>query len=168
MTPRIKPAPDEAKLIPTKSRAHLPRGVSYPLGAELVSDALRGVPQFDQLVLEFHAQPQYGPLDPEQLIFAGVSCRSRDDWSVWVSAVPSELAARARRFATYHGFAHWLAWLRRSRTETWFLHWHRCAIAIDPISNEGVLAEFEEQKLIERLPPLPLPGRDAPSSRRQS
>jgi hypothetical protein len=41
-------------------------------------------------------------------------------------------------------------------------------MAIDPITNEGVLAELQEQKLLELLPAVPLPRAEAsaPGSRR--
>jgi hypothetical protein len=164
----IKRAGEEQRLIPTLARAATARGASYPLGAEALSDALQGAPQFEKLKISFHAQPQATPLDPACLVFAGIGCRSPDEWELWVSAVPSELSARARAFAVEHGLPHLLTWLSRPRSDTWFLHWHRCAMAIDPITNEGVLAEFEEQRLLERLPavPLPRPEGSAPGSRR--
>lgn len=164
----IKHASEEPTLIPTSTREATARGASYPLGAEAISDALRGAPQFEKLSISFHAQPQATPMDPACLVFAGVGCRSADQWEIWVSAVPSELSARTRRFAVEHGLPHLAGWLSRARSETWFLHWHRCAMAIDPITNEGLLAELEEQKLLELLPavPLPRPEPSSPGSRR--
>lgn len=164
----IKHAPDETRLIPTKSRVQIPRDLSYPLGAQVVSDALRDAPRFDQLTLSFDSHPQACPVGPEYVVFAGIGCRSPDDWAVWVSAVPSDLAAQARLFALHHGLQYLRAWLHRPRNDTWFLHWHRCAMAIDPITNEGILAEFEEQRLVEQLPPISLAGlaaRDAAAPR---
>lgn len=162
---------DETKLIPTRTREQISRGSSYPLSASLISEALADVRQFDLLGLTFHARAQAVPLDAELIPFAGVGCRSRDAWEIWVSAVPSELAPRARDFAAEHGFRYLRAWLDRPRGDTWFLHWHRCVLAIDPITNEGILAEVEEQRLVEKLPPVSLPPASAgirpgaPSSR---
>lgn len=157
---------DDNKLIPTLSRDQVSRGSSYPLSASLISEALREVAQFDRLAISFHARPQQTPLDPEQIPFAGIGCRSPDEWVVWVGAVPSDLAAVARQFASEHGFRYLKAWLDRRRDDTWFLHWHRCTVAIDPIANEGILAELEEQRLVERLPAVPLPPRGGTPSRR--
>jgi hypothetical protein len=164
----VKRAAEEPWLIPTLAREATSRGASYPLGAEAISDALRDVPQFERLRISFYAHPQVTPIDPACIVFAGVGCRSPEEWVVWVSAVPSELSARARGFAVEHGLPYLRAWLSRPRSETWFLHWHRCAMAIDPITNEGILAELEEQRLLERLPAVPLrrPEGSAPGSRR--
>jgi hypothetical protein len=152
----VKHAPDETTLIPTVSRDQVSREFSYPLSATSISEAVRDVPQFGKLALAFHARPQSGPLPPEHLVFAEIGCRSRDEWHIWVSAVPSELAARARHFAEHHGFRYLRTWLERRRDDTWFMHWHRCALAVDPITNEGIMAELEEQRVIEQLPPVPL------------
>jgi hypothetical protein len=159
---------EEQRLIPTLIRAATSRGASYPLGAETLTNTLRDAPQFEKLNISFHAQPQVTPLDPACVVFAGIGCRSPDAWELWVSAIPSELSARARAFAIEHGLPHLLGWLSRPRPETWFLHWHRCAMAIDPITNEGMLAELEEQRLIEVSPAVPLrrPEGSAPGSRR--
>ncbi|NUP12306.1 MAG: hypothetical protein HOW73_40185 [Polyangiaceae bacterium] len=154
----VKHVSDETPLIPTKDREQISRNLSYPLGAEAISEALRDSPQFPQLSISFYARPQSGPVDPECIILAGIGCRGRDDWSIWVSAVPSDLAAQARRFALQHGLQYLRSWLQRRRDDTWFLHWHRCAMAIDPITNEGVLAEFEDNRLLEKLPPISLIG----------
>ena len=41
-------------MIPTRYKSKLPGDLSYPLGAQAVSEALAGVPQFDALTLTFH------------------------------------------------------------------------------------------------------------------
>lgn len=161
----VKQGPQEPRLIPTLARAATSRGSSFPLGAEAISEALHDVPQFGKLSISFDAQPPASPLDPACIVFAGVGCRSRDEWAIWVSAVPSDLAARARSFALEHGLPHLRAWLLRPRSDTWYLHWHRCAMAVDPITNEGILAELEEQRLLEQLPPVHLRAPESAPSR---
>ena len=148
---------DETKMIPTRSRDQISRGPSYALSASLLSETLAGARQFDLLGISFYARPQAVPLDAELISFAGIECRSESDWHVWVSAVPSELAPRARDFALEHGFRYLRAWLEQPRGDTWFLHRHRRVLAIDPITNEGILAECEGDRLVEKLPPVPLP-----------
>src|SRR5262249_36554272 len=44
----------ERRLIPTKYRSLISKELSYPVGAEIVSAALTGVPQFDVLRLSFY------------------------------------------------------------------------------------------------------------------
>ena len=40
-------------LIPTTYKSKIPQGFSYPLGAEIISEALAGVPQYEQLSIRF-------------------------------------------------------------------------------------------------------------------
>lgn len=156
---------DETQLIPTRSRDQVARGSSYPLSASLLTEGLRDVPQLGRLSCDFYSHPQPNPLDPGHIVFAGVGSRSPDEWRVWVSAVPSELSAAAREFAVSHAFPFLRSWLSRPREDTWFMHYHWCAIAIDPIANEGILVELEEQRIVHRMPPVHLASRgSAPRS----
>jgi hypothetical protein len=41
------------RLIPTTYKSKIPQGFSYPLGAEIISEALAGVPQYEQLSIRF-------------------------------------------------------------------------------------------------------------------
>lgn len=161
----VSRAEDETQLIPTRSRDHLSRSSSYPLSASLLSEGLRDVPQFARLSCDFYSHPQESPLDPGYIVFGGVGSRSSDEWRVWVSAVPSELSAAAREFAVNHAFPFLRAWLSRPREDTWFMHYHWCAIAIDPITNEGILAELEEQRVVQKLPPVHLAPRGSAPGR---
>jgi hypothetical protein len=47
-------------MIPTRSKKRLPRTLSYPVGAKAISEALVGVPQFDELTLVFWFYNQQG------------------------------------------------------------------------------------------------------------
>jgi hypothetical protein len=51
----VLPSTEEAKprLIPTLSRSRIPRNLSYPIGAEAISEELALVPQFSELQLIF-------------------------------------------------------------------------------------------------------------------
>lgn len=44
---------EETKIIPTGHRAKIPKALSYPLGAKIISEALAGVPQFNYLNVNF-------------------------------------------------------------------------------------------------------------------
>jgi hypothetical protein len=43
----------QEQIIPTRHRAKIPQALSYPIGAKAISEALIGVPQFDQLSIAF-------------------------------------------------------------------------------------------------------------------
>jgi hypothetical protein len=45
-------------IVPTRYKAKLPGDLSFPLGAQAVSEALAGVPQFDTLTLAFSGPPR--------------------------------------------------------------------------------------------------------------
>jgi hypothetical protein len=47
------------KTIPTKFKEKIPRGFSYPIGAELLSSALSETPQIDLFILRFSYQDEY-------------------------------------------------------------------------------------------------------------
>jgi len=40
-------------IIPTRYKSKIPRTFSYPVGAKAISDAVRDVPQFSQLIVDF-------------------------------------------------------------------------------------------------------------------
>ena len=44
---------EQEPIIPTRYKSKIPHTLSYPVGAEDISDALRGLPQFDQVNLRF-------------------------------------------------------------------------------------------------------------------
>ena len=44
---------EEIVLIPTKFKSKIPHTLSYPIGAEAISSALKDVPQFGDLTLQF-------------------------------------------------------------------------------------------------------------------
>ena len=47
------------RLIPTGTKERLPKGFSYPLGAEAISGALDGVPQLDNATFSFVWRDEY-------------------------------------------------------------------------------------------------------------
>jgi hypothetical protein len=50
-------ATPKRRLIPTRYRLPISKELSYPVGAEIVTGALAGVPQFDVLTLTFYNSP---------------------------------------------------------------------------------------------------------------
>src|SRR5262245_24073336 len=133
-------------LIPTRHRDRLPMDLSYPIGAEVLSEAFRGVPQYGMLSLFFttwrqpgtaaaatkasrgagrqhvlcanyrHLRPGHGS--------SGALIRSgfyEPDWSLSVYAVPRQCRSLVRALLIRDGMPLLRAWLTEPRTETWLI-----------------------------------------------
>jgi len=91
-------------LIPTVKKEVLPKGFSYPVGAESISAAIAGTPQFGQLQLwfswrdEFWASRYAAKLDAKGVLrLIEVSNTLRfSEWLVRLHAIPSDQKAAAR------------------------------------------------------------------------
>lgn len=94
-------------LIETATKEKLPRGFSYPLGAQTLSKSLAGVPQFDQFRLWFSWRDEYWASKYTKKIeeagavsilevMRGRSLCSDLSWDVRIHAVPSDHAARVK------------------------------------------------------------------------
>jgi hypothetical protein len=100
----------EIKIIPTSHRAKIPKALSYPLGAKIISEALAGVPQFDYLHINFRywnkLARHHGTEIPYQVLEARYSGPLRSfsasksmvekgyyspTWEITVSAIPRSL-----------------------------------------------------------------------------
>jgi hypothetical protein len=92
------------RLIPTCRKEELPRGYSYPLGAERISAALEGVPQLDNAELWFHWRDEFWSSRWRRRVLAGGVVTLLEisfwkyfgRWHVRVYSVPSEYAQSAR------------------------------------------------------------------------
>src|SRR5689334_7222847 len=97
-------------MIPTGHRAKIPHTLSYPLGAKAISEALEGVPQFDELTVDFRFSNQlarlHGTATPYRVIQAQFSGPLRSfsastimhekthrfpRWTIRIDAVPRPL-----------------------------------------------------------------------------
>lgn len=79
-------------------RAKMPHTLSYPVGAEIISEGLIGVPQFSEVSLEFRYWNQlarhHGTATPYRVIavhFSGAGGYRRSPWTVSVDAAPRGL-----------------------------------------------------------------------------
>jgi hypothetical protein len=50
---------EQERIIPTHYKAKIPHTLSYPIGAKAISEALTGVPQFDQLSVHFSVDYEF-------------------------------------------------------------------------------------------------------------
>ena len=48
----------ETEMIPTRSKSKLPKSLSYPIGAEAISEALADAPHADEMSLSFYDHPE--------------------------------------------------------------------------------------------------------------
>src|ERR1700759_1769738 len=94
-------------LIPTSSKEKLPKGFSYPLGAEAISAALEGAPHFGRSHFTFRWQDEYQTSEWQKRIKArGLITQLHiwyfdffdhlGPWTVRVNSVPSEYSVCAR------------------------------------------------------------------------
>ena len=91
-------------LIPTLKKEVLPRGFSYPAGAEQISRCLEGVPQYDLLRIAFWWRDQFWASAYAEKLKARGSIKILEvnhglwpEWAIHVHAVPSEHKQHAGR-----------------------------------------------------------------------
>lgn len=135
-------------MIPTKYKQKLPRFLAYPLGAQAISDALVGVPQYDLFSLRF-SRHDYDPrVDGKPLTIAArytkynVRLSSSHDleesgfydpqWDATIYAVPRPLNARIRNALRAHGMQLLRDWLAEPRTEIWLSTSHSLTLYYCP------------------------------------
>ncbi len=117
--------------IPTQGKARLPAHFSYPVGAEIVSSMLSGVPQFDRISLSFSkfgAARRRSSAPPFQVVRVG-HYRSGpgygnypvvDGWYIDVFAVPSELRKKIGELLLASAKDVICQWLEKARPQIWY------------------------------------------------
>ncbi len=105
-------------LIPTSHKDRLPRGLSYPFGAEWLSGQLAGVPQLADLSICFEDQPGWRASAFRRTLAEGepyeiVTVSAALPGTVYVYPVRSHLRQPARVALTSHGLPILRAWLTR-------------------------------------------------------
>lgn len=84
-------------LIPTRSKEKLPKGFSYPVGAEILSSALNSVPQYDEMELQFTWKDVYWASEYQKKLKSLGKIRVLeanysivfDEWVLRICSVPS-------------------------------------------------------------------------------
>ena len=140
MTP--PPEASAPPLIPIRYRQPISRDFSHPIGAEQLSAALAGIPQFDALTVSFSGVPtlwndtRHTTLEqvekaPQPVLSAwftnrrpGPSGPSQggefgERWGLTVYPVPSGLKATVRAALDETGMAVVREWLATPRSDTW-------------------------------------------------
>lgn len=144
------------ELIQTGWRDKLPKGLSYPVGAELISAALAGVPQFDDLSIYFSITGWMsitsGAEDDEAQPFmrafsAGLNFNVGNA-SVSVPAVPSMYRQTVRKALVDYGMPKVKSWLDAPRPQTWFEGFRIFTVGVLPDSGETRFVETQNSKVV--------------------
>lgn len=150
-------------MIPTRLRAKLPRHLSYPVGAGVISDALAGAPHVDALSATFWdraAEPasEFRRLLLKRLPYTvmaaeyrparkpGISASDQmvkdgwydEKWELTVYPVLAEFRPLANRLLRAEGLPAIVAWLRSSGRPGWIATWQRIELAFNP--TDGSIA----------------------------
>nr|WP_319395940.1 hypothetical protein [uncultured Desulfobacter sp.] len=126
-------------LIPTSYKEKLPKDISYPVGAELISQHLEGVPQFNELKLSFFfwTGAYHNILNRDIHTFLEVTySRSENsisntkknevtqwvtpEWRIGVSPVPGKIRKKVREVCIAEGFEIIKDWLLKDRPNNWY------------------------------------------------
>ena len=92
-------------LIPTRCKERLPKGFSYAVGAEMVSTALHGVPQYDELELTFSWRDSFWASQYQERLAAKgaisvIEARYFRGWTIEINSVPSSHAVLTRELVS--------------------------------------------------------------------
>jgi hypothetical protein len=152
-------------MIRTEFRSKLANAFSYPIGAEVLSHGLNGVPQLSSLSISFRSSPDVSASAFRRLILEGRPypiIRARftrwdkrpsvgdDGWAqeylagVWrleVFPVPRGIKAIARRHLLDTGIPAVRSWLAAPRAPSWYYGRKRCDVMFSP--DEATIAVTE-------------------------
>jgi hypothetical protein len=153
-------------MIPTQHKAKLPRGLSYPIGAEAISEALAGAPHVESLALAFRDQAiwpasEFRRVVAQRLPYAILAADYRpalkggygaphyliesgwyeEKWELQVNAVASDLRQLASRLLRERGLPAVAQWLRSSQRAGWCTRSQWLALEFDPTGETLVARE---------------------------
>jgi hypothetical protein len=132
-------------MIHTTSKDKLPKFLSYPIGAEILTDALSSSPQIEKLTVSLFTR--YGSLQDKKYrtqpypilrinyrylrsnrytsnSFVESGYYDSESWHITVVAIPAELKSQVRKLLLSEGLPQILSWLQAERTALW-LEGHR-------------------------------------------
>jgi hypothetical protein len=138
------------KLIPTRRRDKLRRRRSYAVGAELISEALAGTPQFEELSISFrHKSWLEGTVS---ITYDSTAAT----WRIEVSSVPSEIRSAVRRFLVATGLPALRAWLLTPRPGIWYDRDHKLRVSCWGQEPQSSIGEFEKARNEIHWPIMPV------------
>ena len=128
-------------MIPTALKEKLSKLHCYPVGAQVVSNALEGLPQIDDMRLWFSSYPKSSLVMSAKYTFPatgpmprwmGNSRYGSPRWDINVYAVPRDISFSVKTQLKQHGLLLLRDWLGKERTETWLEATHRIELHYDP------------------------------------
>lgn len=155
-------------MIPTRYKSKLPHTLSYPVGAEAVSEALRGVPQETALTIGFYDRPTLFASEFRKMrdsnspypifdaafrhIQPGLSASRQfiaegwyeETWELSVYPVPRALKSVARQALLTEGLPGIMRWLSTDRQPSWRHGRKRCEIFFAESERRIILRESGE------------------------
>lgn len=173
-------------LIPTTHRGRLGKGLSHPLGAELVSEALSGVPQWSELDLRFNSEPKSGiglftpgrgihylrgNAGRELLSFTEVLyCGFWDPgfWTIGTFPVASTEREWIRLVLLDGALPKMRAWLSKDRPEPWMQPQRVIQFGLDKGFSELGILETNNDRVVSVERVSTLPRREPPNKPMQT
>jgi len=161
----------QEQIIPTRHKSKIPQTLSYPIGAKAISEALIGVPQFDDLTVEFWFWKQFarhhGTATPYRVMevqFSGPvrflsaskniedSNYNRPRWTIIVDAVPRPLRHLIQGKLTTDALPLIGSWLRSNAHSMEREGGHRLVFSFDELKielthDEGASIEWHTTKV---------------------
>jgi hypothetical protein len=153
-------------MIPTRLKARLPRQLSYPVGAEAISEALAGAPHVEAFSVTFWDEAVWPASEFRRLLLErlpykvmtaeyqptrkpGISASDHmvqigwydEKWELSVYPVRSEFRQLANRLLREVGLPAIVTWLRSSGRAGWSANWHRIELVFSPA--DGSIASQE-------------------------
>jgi len=150
-------------MIPTTYKAKIPQTLSYPVGAEKISDVLASVPQLKDLSISFHTfnpvkhqkgrQEPYPILEVEYVyspaarttsnwvIEAGM-CDPR--WQITVKPVPRDLKNKVKEELDAVGFPRLVKWMHERKNINGREGCERISFLFDELQGKLQVSEFKK------------------------
>jgi hypothetical protein len=153
-------AMDRARMIPTRHKAKLPRYLSYPIGAQALTEALASAPRAEAFTVSFWGKPVWpdsrfrrdlAEQHPYTILVAEYrprekpgygGCRSLaekgwydEKWQLTVYPVVRELRHLANRLLLDRGLPLVVEWLRSSQRAGWVSRTQRIELVFHPAAE---------------------------------
>lgn len=127
-------------LIPTRYKENLPKDISYPIGAELISQILFGIPQYNDINLSFFfwGGAEYQRILEADILYFFEASYSKSDksvsntkkreetewvkpkWEIYVSPVPSKIWRAVKEVCINEGLPMVKEWFIQDRPDNWY------------------------------------------------
>jgi hypothetical protein len=168
------------QIITTAVKNKIQKGLSYPLGAELISNELKGIPQFNEIELCFYGRDgnTIGHYVPDESLtkLIGISkgdftlnrfkeimiVRWWDDyWSIAIFGINSKNRNASKLGLVRYALSEMKSWLMKKREPSWYEGKRRLYIALTDHIDEVAIIELHNNELInskyltiDSLPPM--------------